>query len=123
MTIAEKIKDLRKEKGMSQAEFAKGLGAGQQTVSGWENGVIEPTISKLKKIADFCGVNIDYFKDDQKQVNIIKSKDSVTELLDRLVKEGKIKTPEDISGGLVDLIMYAVKADAQMRLLEQSEQD
>jgi transcriptional regulator with XRE-family HTH domain len=112
MNVGEKIKDLRKKEGLSQTEFGVKVGVKQQTVANWENGVIEPTVARLKRVADAFGVTVDYFKDFQK-------KDQVTELIDRLIAQGKIKSPEDISDDLVNLIMYAVKMDIASKLLEQ----
>jgi transcriptional regulator with XRE-family HTH domain len=114
MNVGYKIKELRRQKGWLQREFADKLGVNQQTVSGWENGVIEPTISKLKKIADVFGVKVDYFKEDPED-----GKDHVVELIDKLIAQGKIKSPEDIPDDLAKLIMYAVKMDIQSKLSEQ----
>jgi transcriptional regulator with XRE-family HTH domain len=114
MNVGFKIKELRRQKGWLQREFGDKLGVNQQTVSGWENGVIEPTISKLKKIADVFGVKVDYFKEDPED-----GKDHVIELIDKLIAQGKIKSPDDIPDDLAKLIMYAVKMDIQSKLLEQ----
>jgi transcriptional regulator with XRE-family HTH domain len=121
MTVGEKIKELRKEKGLLQKEFADKIGVNQQTVSGWENEIIEPTISKLKKIADVFGFEMNYWKNDETIKEKIVQKDNVTELIDRLIAQGKIKSPEDIPDDLVNLIMYAVKMDIQTKLLDEQD--
>jgi DNA-binding XRE family transcriptional regulator len=46
----ELIKALRLHMGLTQAEFAAQLGVRQATVSEWENGIYEPTRSKLKHL-------------------------------------------------------------------------
>lgn len=55
-----RIKDLRAEKGISQNELAKALGLTQQAISAYENGLREPDLETLQKIADFFNVSVDY---------------------------------------------------------------
>ena len=55
-----RIKELREDKGISQAAFAKKIGAAQSTVGSWECGTREPGFETLIKIADFFGVSLDY---------------------------------------------------------------
>ena len=42
MTIAESIKELRLERGLSQAALAKSIGVSQKAIEYWERGVNEP---------------------------------------------------------------------------------
>lgn len=56
----QKIAELRKERGLSQKEFGKLIGAAQNTVCNWENGKREPDTQTLNKIAKFFGVSVDY---------------------------------------------------------------
>ena len=41
-TIGEKIKTLRKNKNLSQEDFAEKIGVTQSTITKWENGVQSP---------------------------------------------------------------------------------
>lgn len=59
MTMGERIKMLRVEKGLSQAELAKILGVARPTVSNWEKDIIRP-LRRLNKVADFFGVSTDF---------------------------------------------------------------
>lgn len=56
----ERIKKLRKEKGLNQIEFAKIFEVAQTTVSKWENKEREVSFGMLIKIADFFKVSTDY---------------------------------------------------------------
>lgn len=58
--FAERLKELRIEKGLGQVALAKQLGAGKSVISLWEKGQCEPTLGNLIKIANFFGVSIDY---------------------------------------------------------------
>lgn len=57
--IGEKIKELRKAKGISQENLANVLGVTFQAVSKWETGVTAPDVGLLPAIASFFGVSID----------------------------------------------------------------
>lgn len=60
MLCAERIKELRLEKGISQAALAKAIGVSQKAVDFWEKGENEPKASYILKLADFFGVSTDY---------------------------------------------------------------
>lgn len=49
--ICDEIKARRKEKKLSQGELASALGYKQSTVSGWETGAREPSLTDIYKIA------------------------------------------------------------------------
>ena len=59
-TFAERLKDLRTEKRIGQIELADKLQVSRGIISLWENGLREPTLSSLVKIAVFFGVSLDY---------------------------------------------------------------
>ena len=45
--LGEKIKELRKKKGLSQSELAELVGVSRQALSGWENGAYLPDYSSI----------------------------------------------------------------------------
>ena len=49
----------RKMAGMTQMELAKACGVSVGTVSRWEKGISDPTITQAKKIGEICGVHYD----------------------------------------------------------------
>lgn len=55
-----RLKELRKEKKLSQKELADYLGINEKTISRWENGESTIKSDKAQKLADFFGVNIGY---------------------------------------------------------------
>ena len=59
-TFGTRLKNLRKEKNLSQTKLAIELNVGKSIISLWELDECEPTISKLVLIAQFFGVTIDY---------------------------------------------------------------
>ena len=57
--IGERIKTLRRERGMTQERLAARLGVSGQAVSKWENRLTAPDISLLPVIAGVFGVSLD----------------------------------------------------------------
>ncbi|WP_209978741.1 LexA family protein [Azospirillum picis] len=53
--LAQRIKQLRKSRGLNQAEFAELLGVTQPTVSRWELGKSEPEFDQIVALADLAG--------------------------------------------------------------------
>ena len=58
--FGERLLELRKEKGLSQAAFAKAIGVSYAVVCYWETDRSEPTAPNIVRIADFFGVSTDY---------------------------------------------------------------
>ena len=59
-TTAERIKQLRKRKGLSQAELAEQTGVKNNTVSTWERGTRKPDFDALNKLSDIFEVPYEY---------------------------------------------------------------
>ena len=52
------LKTLRKEKNLTQEQFAEQLGVSGRTVSRWETGTNMPDISLLVEIAEFYNISV-----------------------------------------------------------------
>lgn len=59
-TFGERLKNLRKEKGIGQIELAKQIGVGKSVISLWEINKCEPTLGKLIALSKYFNVSIDY---------------------------------------------------------------
>lgn len=53
------LKNLRKEKNLTQKDLAQKLGLSQASISDWEVSKVEPSIDMLIKLADFFETSID----------------------------------------------------------------
>ena len=60
MDFKERLKDLRKRRGLSQVALAERLGLSKSTIGAYETGDITPSLEALNLIADFFNVDIDY---------------------------------------------------------------
>ncbi|MFS9449917.1 helix-turn-helix transcriptional regulator [Streptococcus cristatus] len=60
MEFSERLKDLRRQAGLTQVEVAEKLGISQPAYASWERGVKKPTQENLVKIAQILNVSVDY---------------------------------------------------------------
>lgn len=58
--ICDRIKELRKEKNLSQKALGQKIGVSQKAIDYWERGVNEPKASYIVAMAEFFGVSADY---------------------------------------------------------------
>lgn len=63
MTFSEKLKYLRKEKGISQEELAQVIHVTRQSISKWETGTAYPDIDKMKILSEFYKISLDDLMD------------------------------------------------------------
>lgn len=59
-TLGERLKSLRKEKGISQTELANALGVSKGIISLWECDLREPLASNVALISRYFGISADY---------------------------------------------------------------
>lgn len=90
----ENLKELRKQRGITQRYLAQYLGVSISTFSGWETGVYEPDHAHLCKIADYFGVTVDELLGRTPQLfdDARVPKTEVQDLFDRLnvVDQGRV---------------------------------
>lgn len=79
MTIAEKIKTLRKTAGMSQEQLAEKLHVSRQAVTKWETEGGTPDIENLRAIAALFGITVDELLTGETKVQAAHRYESVTE--------------------------------------------
>lgn len=82
VTLGERLKMLREERGLTQAEVAKLVGCETAAaVANWEHGRREPSVMQLARLARAWGVTVDYL------IAGVSSSDALVAELDRLRKE------------------------------------
>ena len=93
-----RLKELRKEKGVTQKDFSKFFKIASGTIAMWEVGKREPDFETVKKIADYFKVSIDYLlgrsdirnpEEDQDKITIWGLDDKIYHHLSELPEEGK----------------------------------
>ncbi|MBD7894589.1 MULTISPECIES: helix-turn-helix domain-containing protein [Limosilactobacillus] len=69
MSTGQIIKDLRKEKRITQTDLANGVHVTQQTVTAWESGRAIPNANTLNALANYFNVSSDYLLGRTKERN------------------------------------------------------
>lgn len=112
MTIGDKIRTLRKEKGFNQTELGERLGVKTNAVSKWECGRVEDIpMSKVKMMANLFDVPVSYLIDDDPATDSEKNTpDELTltegeEIMLQLFRQ----IPEDKQAHAIDLLRTALK--------------
>lgn len=94
IVMAERIKQLREERGLTRQQMADALNLSLTAIAGYEQGYRVPRLEYLQDIAKFFKVSIDYIigtteeKGSEVTVNAVKINDSL--IGDFLVKLNKI---------------------------------
>ena len=57
--LAKKVKEIRKEKGLSQKKLSDKLGVSRNIVTSWETEVCMPEVENLVAIADLAEISLD----------------------------------------------------------------
>lgn len=60
LLFAKRLRELRKEKGLSQVELGERLGYGYTAISNYESGRNEPSFSDFIRICEILDVSADY---------------------------------------------------------------
>lgn len=89
--FAERLKNLRKERKVTQVQLASYLGFFHSAVVKWESGQCEPSFETLVKIAKYFNVSVDYL----------------------LGIENSLWTAEDYANGVRDTKKISVTADQE----------
>lgn len=69
MEFSERLKDLRKQAGLTQVDVAEKLGISQPAYASWERGIKKPTQENLVKIAQILNVSVDYLVGNSEEKN------------------------------------------------------
>ena len=100
MTFKEKIVRLRKNRGLTQDEFASAVGVSRQAVYKWESGQSYPEVAKLLEIKALFEISIDNLLDDTFEVEAPEKKKKkraeapAAEKKAEPVEEPKVEEPE-----------------------------
>lgn len=89
-----KLKELRKNRKITQQEIADRFGVTRGTVSNWELGRREPDLQTIEKLAEFYGVSLDYFS----------KKPTKDEFLEFLAKANSLFASEEVTQKEKDLL-------------------
>lgn len=101
--LGNKIRELRKQKKLTQAELAKVMSVSQQTVGAWETGRAIPGSDTLGDLADLFNVSTDYLlgrpekaDDDQVDLDLERALDNAHSFSGKPLSEHDRKVAKDV---------------------------
>ena len=112
MRIGEKLKKLRLEACLTQAQLAQALNIGQTTVAAYENGTHDPQVYSLIAYADFFKCSLDYLvgrEDELGNINIYHE-ETITEAEKQLLSAYRLLNPP-LKSFLTDNALWLVKSE------------
>ena len=98
MMFAEKLKTLRKQKGLTQTKFAKDFNIATGTIGMWETGKRQPDYNTLVKIAKYFDVSLNYLLEEQAEPEDLQIARSRTRELHETNSVPTIQTIEEKTG-------------------------
>ncbi|SCJ98923.1 HTH-type transcriptional regulator immR [uncultured Clostridium sp.] len=108
--LSDRIKDLRKQKGWTQADLHKKTGISMGMIGGIENGTRNPSDKSINKLAEAFGVSQDWLKSGKE-----KSDTLIEDFLNRLIDE-KIITSTILDEETKEIILKAVETEIAVLL-------
>jgi len=93
MTFGEKLKEARKEAGLSQAQFAEKMCVSRSAVAKWESDKGMPDVNNLKMMAQLLEVSLDYLLDEDEKLSFNETKEAID--LDSFEVSGKCRDKKD----------------------------
>lgn len=69
MTVGEKIKEARKQCGLSQGELAEKMCVSRSAIAKWESGKGLPDVDNLKVLSQLLNRSVDFLLDDSKEMD------------------------------------------------------
>lgn len=105
MSFAQNLRQIRKEKGLSQEEFAEIIDVSRQAVSKWEIGEGYPEVDKLLMIAKKLDVSLDFLMSTETSENTYTSSNTnksitITSLIENVVCTCyKVQSSQKMKGG------------------------
>lgn len=96
MDINLKLKQMRKNMGLTQAQFADKAGFSRSTISEYENGNRKITLDAIQKIAVATNTNTSDWIEEDSDINI-KAFDGLKMVINALYESGQINDSGEIS--------------------------
>ena len=93
MTFGEKLKEARKEAGLSQEQLAERITVSRSAIAKWETDKGMPDVNNLKIISQLLGVSVDYLLDDDEKISFNEIKEAIDP--DDYEKTGKCRDQKD----------------------------
>lgn len=104
MTFGEKLREARKEAGLSQEQLAKKMTVSRSAIAKWETDKGMPDVNNLKAMSRLLNVSVDFLLDDDEKISFNEIKEPIN--LHDYEKSGKCRDKKDA-------VCYAKNKDAR----------
>ena len=110
MKIGAFLRDLRKEKGLTQEELAEKFGVSSRSVSRWENGNTMPELGILVELAEFYEVDIKEVIDGERKSETMEkeTRETLKKVADYAEIEKKLVVRRKCIVTFVGTVMFAL---------------
>lgn len=109
----ERIKELRKEKGLSQAQLSKKTGISRSVIGMVESGNQKGGRDFNKAMANFFNVSIDYLEGMTDERNNNNKDDLINEFVEFLIDNGVIEDDNNIDEETEQIILNIIKREVK----------
>lgn len=105
------LKELRKEKGLTQEQLSELLGVSNRSVSRWENGVNMPDFDLVIELVNYFDVSVEEFLNGERKNEMIdkKTEETLLKVAD-YTNEERIRVTRRLNGlfiaGVVAMLLY-----------------
>lgn len=118
MNLGTRLRQIRKQSGLSQAQLAKILHISRQSISKWENDLSSPDVEMLLKLSSYYKVSIDEIVDNPLREQMQESNALMTYINHEDRKESSlVKTLERYEGYFILMLLILCCAIAPLGLI------
>lgn len=121
MTLGEKLKEARKQAGLSQEQLSEKLGISRSAVAKWETDKGIPNVDNLKALSQLLGVSTAYLLDNGENLNKTVIKEAIDlskfEGKNRYEKKNKI-VRQKYPNAKINLLLAKTKATKGQRIFD-----
>ena len=102
------LRELRKEKELTQEQLAEKFGVSSRSVSRWENGNTMPELGILVELADYYEVDIKEIIDGERKSEIMEQKETLRKVADYAEAEKKLVVKRRCIVTFVGTLIFAL---------------
>lgn len=119
--FSERLRELRKKKGLTQEEASKRLDIARTTYSGYERGTSEPDFNTLTKLANFYDVDLNWLLDGKKENVYVLPEEIILKIIKEAEAEYKVSLRDDpvVESAVRDLINNLAKMKKSVKKSEE----
>lgn len=112
MELKDKLKMLRVDNKLTQADVAKHINRTDKAVSRWEHGISKPSYTIIVELSKYYAVPLNYLINDEEAFKVT----NVQHVLDSLVKNEDILDIDNLDKLTESMILAAAKIDLAIKI-------